>query len=184
MDSPMSTVDFRLMAFGFRIRDVFRPRIDVLREVDIEPGAKVLDYGCGPGGYVAPLAELVGPTGEVYALDINPLAIETTRRLVSRKRIENVRTIVSDCSTGLAEKSVDAALLYDTFHHLSRPDDVLRELHRVLTTVGVLSVSDHHMAEGDLIAGVTGAGLFELSRRGKRTYMFAKAGADTGEGGS
>ena len=176
MDKPMSTLDFRFMAFGFRIRDIFRPRIDILREAGIELGSHVLDYGCGPGGYISPLAELVGPTGQIYALDTHPAAIEATERVAARKRIKNIRMISSDCSTGLPQVSVDAVLLYDTFHHLSRPDDVLRELHRVLKTDGTLSFSDHHMEEQAIIAGVTGSGMFDLVEKGRRTYSFAKVG--------
>jgi len=173
----MSHLDFKVMAFGFRIRDIFRPRIDVLREVGIRSGSHVLDYGCGPGGYIPPLAELVGPTGHIYALDMNPAAIEATQRVVVGKKIKNVSTIVSDCSTGLPEESVDAVLLYDAFHDLAQPNDVLRELHRVLKTDGVLSFSDHHMQEQDIIAGVTGSGVFDLTKKGERTYSFAKVRA-------
>jgi ubiquinone/menaquinone biosynthesis C-methylase UbiE len=176
VDKPMSNLNFRLMAFGFRMRDIFRPRADVLREVSIGSGAHVLDYGCGPGSYIAPLAELVGPTGQIYALDINPAAIEATKRAAKRKRLENMTTILSDCDTGLQDGSVDAVLLYDTYHGLSQPDEVLRELHRVLKKDGTLSFSDHHMNEHDIVACVTGSGMFEPVNRGRRTYGFAKTG--------
>ena len=174
MDAPMSTFNFRLMALGFRIRDIFRPRIEVLREVKIEPGSRVLDYGCGPGGYVSPLAQLVGATGEIYALDLNPAAIEMTRRVAARKNLMNVITITSDCSTGLPEDSVDVVLLYDTFHHLSQPRAVLDELGRVLRADGVLSFSDHHMNEEDILTGMTASGVFRFVTKGRRTYSFTK----------
>lgn len=61
------------------------------------------------------------------------------------KKLANVETIHSDCKTGLPDNSVDAVLLYDTFHDLSDPDGVLEELHRVLKPDGILSFSDHHM---------------------------------------
>jgi ubiquinone/menaquinone biosynthesis C-methylase UbiE len=178
MEKPMSTLDFKIMSFGFRIRDIFRPRIDILREVGIRPGSSVLDYGCGPGGFIPAIAELVGPTGQIYALDLNPAAVEATQKLVRRKKIQNVRTIHSDCATGLPDRIVDAVLLYDTFHHLSRPDEVLQELQRVLKDEGVLSFSDHHMEEEDIAAGVAGSGRFKLANKGRRTYSFEKADAD------
>jgi len=177
MEKPISTLDFKIMSFGFRIRDMFRPRIDILREVGIRPGWSVLDYGCGPGSYIPPLAELAGPTGRIYALDLNPAAIEATRKRARRKKVENVRTILSDRSTGLPDSSVDAVLLYDTFHHLSQPNEVLQELQRVLKAEGVLSFSDHHMEEQDIISGVVGSGIFELAKKGRRTYSFSKADA-------
>ena len=64
-------------------------------------------------------------------------------------------------------------LLYDTFHDLSRPDDVLQELHRVLKSGGTLSFSDHHMKDQEILARVTKTGLFKLSKKGKKTYSFA-----------
>ncbi|MEA1907980.1 MAG: methyltransferase domain-containing protein, partial [Euryarchaeota archaeon] len=64
------------------------------------------------------------------------------------------------------------ALLYDVFHKLSDPDSVLEELHRVLMPDGILSFSDHHLKEDELVSGVTGGELFELLEKGKKTYSF------------
>ena len=83
MDKPMSKVGFKLMTLVFRIRDLFRPRMDLLKEVGVEPGFCILDYGCGPGSYIAPLAQLVGISGEIYALDINPFAIKEVRKIAA-----------------------------------------------------------------------------------------------------
>ena len=176
MGKPMSRVGFKLMTLVFRIRDILRPRMDLLKEAGIEPGFCVLDYGCGPGSYIAALAQLVGTSGEIYALDIHPLAIKEVQKTAARKAITNVKTIESDCKTGLPDNIVDVVLLYDTFHNLSQPDDVLRELHRVLKSGSTLSFSDHHMNEKDIITGVTKTGLFKLSTKGKKIYSFSKVG--------
>ena len=176
MDKPMSKVGFKLMALAFRIRDLLRPRMDVLKEVGIEPGFYVLDYGCGPGSYIAPLAQLVGNSGAIYALDINPLAIKSVRKIAAHEAIANIKTIESDCNSELPDNHVDVVLLYDTFHHLSQPDDVLRELHRVLKSDGILSFSDHHMKEHDIITRVTKTRWFKLAAKGKNTYRFSKMG--------
>jgi ubiquinone/menaquinone biosynthesis C-methylase UbiE len=174
MDKLMSRVEFKLMALVFRIRDFFRPRIDLLKEAGVEPGFCILDYGCGPGSYMAPLAQLIGISGVIYALDINPLAIKEVRKIAAQKSIKNIKTIESDCDTGLPHNHVDVVLLYDTFHNLTQPDDVLSELHRVLKSNGTLSFSDHHMKEQDIIMRVTKAGLFKFSTKGKKTYSFSK----------
>lgn len=176
MGKPMSRVGFKLMTLVFRIRDILRPRMDLLKEAGIEPGFCILDYGCGPGSYIAALAQLVGTSGEIYALDIHPLAIKEVQKTAARKAITNVKTIESDCKTGLPDNLVDVVLLYDTFHNLSQPDDVLRELHRVLKSGSTLSFSDHHMNEKDIITGVTKTGLFKLSTKGKKIYSFSKVG--------
>ena len=175
MDKPMSSIRFRLMSLMFKLRDIFLPRLDVLKEAGIESGFCVLDYGCGPGGYIVPLAELVGPSGKIHALDINPLAIKEVKKIAARKGIENIETIESNCNMGLSDNCVDVVLLYDTFHDLSQPDDVLRELHKVLKSDGTLSFSDHHMKEKDITTRVTNSGMFRLSKKGKKTYSFSKA---------
>jgi ubiquinone/menaquinone biosynthesis C-methylase UbiE len=174
MDKPMSNFDFQFMSVGYKFRDFFLPRLNILKEVGINPGFHVLDYGCGPGGYIIPLAELVGESGKVYALDIHPLAIQRVQDIASKKQLTNVETILSNCQTGLPDNSLDAILLYDIFHHLSDPDEVLRELHRALKPDGILSFSDHHMKENEIVSQVTNSGLFSLSRKGQRTYTFLK----------
>jgi ubiquinone/menaquinone biosynthesis C-methylase UbiE len=174
MDKTMSNFDFKFMALGYKFRDIRLPRINVLKEVGIKPGFHVLDYGCGPGSYIVPLAELVGKSGKIYALDIHPLAIQKVKDIASKKRLANLETILSDCQTGLPDKSLDVVLLYDIFHHLSDPDRVLKELHRVLKPVGILSFGDHHMKEKEIMAELTKDQLFKLLRKGQRTYTFLK----------
>ena len=172
MDKPMSNFDFKFMSVGYKFRDFFLPRKNILKEVGIKPGFQVLDYGCGPGGYIVPLAKLVGKSGKVYALDIHPLAVQKVQDIASKKQLINVETILSDCKTGLPDKSLDVVLLYDAFHHLSDPATKLEELYRVLKPDGILSLSDHHMKENEIVAAVTNSGLFRLSRKGQRTYTF------------
>lgn len=171
-----SNAGFRLMALSFKIRDILRPRIAILKEADIKPGYYVLDYGCGSGSYIPDTARLVGESGLVYALDVHPLAIKMVQNLATKMKLEHVKTIRSDCRTGLPDKSLDVVLLYDTFHDLDRPDEVLKEIHRSLKSAGTLSFSDHHMTEEEIVSKVTEHGLFRLLRKGKRTYSFLKVG--------
>jgi len=162
------------MSLGYKFRDLRLPRKNILRELGIKPGFHVLDYGCGPGSYIIPLAEFVGESGKVYALDIHPLAIQKVQNIASKKQLANVETILSDCQTGLPDNSLDVVVLYDVFHHLSDPDAVLKELHRVLKPDGILSFSDHHMKENEIVSQVTNSGLFRLLKKGRRTYSFLK----------
>ena len=174
MDKAESNLGFGLMAFGYKFRDLRLPRKDILEEVGIRPGFHVLDYGCGPGSYIVAIAELVGDSGKICALDIHPLAVRKVKDIASKKQLANVETILSDCQTGLPDNSLDVVLLYDIFHHFSDPNRILKELHRVLKPDGVLSVSDHHMKEDEIVSGVTNSGLFSLSAKGQRTYSFLK----------
>lgn len=175
VNKPMSNIAFKFMSLGLKLRDLLRPRSNVLKEAGIKPGFAVLDFGCGPGGYIAPVIELVGPSGKIHALDIHPLAIHEVKKIAKRKGFENILTIESDCNTGLPDSCLDTVLLYDVFHDLARPNDVLRELHRILKPGGTLSFSDHHMKEDEVVKRVIEAGIFRLVRKGNKTYSFAKA---------
>ncbi len=175
MDKPMSSFHFKLMAFFFKFRDMFIPPKEIVTQAGIKPGFHVLDYGCGAGSYSIAAANIVGESGKVYALDIQPLAVEMVKNKSEKKGLNNIETILSHCRTGLPDESIDFVILFDIYHELSEPESVLQELHRVLKPDGKLSFSDHHLKEGaDQIASM---GLFRLSgkKTGKTvTYTFVK----------
>lgn len=170
----MQNLSFRMMALLFKIRDLASPRADVLQETGIGPGSRVLDFGCGPGSYLTPASEMVGEAGKVYALDIHPLAEKSVQRLIRRKRLTNVETIISDRKISLPDSHLDLVLLYDILHHLGDPGGVLAEIHRVLKPEGSLSVSDHHLKEDEIVSKITGTGLFRPAQKGKKTIAFRK----------
>lgn len=170
----MLNTSFRIMAFMFEIRDLLAPRKNVLKEIKIEPGFKILDFGCGPGSYSVIAARMVEPNGKIYALDIHPMAIQTVQKKARRKGLSNIEIILSERATGLDENAVDVVLLFDVFHELSETEAVLTELNRVLKPDGILAFSDHHLSENEVLSRVTGSGHFELIRRNKKTYSFRK----------
>jgi ubiquinone/menaquinone biosynthesis C-methylase UbiE len=170
----MEDSHFRTMCLMYKFRDLFLPRRKILRELDIKPDFRILDFGCGPGSYSMVAARLVGDSGKVFALDIHPLAIQRVEKSASRKGLTNIETIQSDCATGLRDESIDAAFLYDILHHLSEPDAVLGELHRVLKPEGILSVNDHHLTEEEILSRISSGGLFGVSKKGKRVCNFTK----------
>ncbi|MDY7039795.1 MAG: class I SAM-dependent methyltransferase [Chloroflexota bacterium] len=174
MNSSMNTLEFNLTSLWFKLRDLLSPPEDTLSEVGIEAWFCVLDYGCGPGSYSLVAAQWVDQSGKVYAADINAIALKHVQKVASKRGLTNVETIHTDCATDLPSDSVDAVLLYDTYHDLTDPDAVLEELHRVLKPGSILSCSDHHMTEENILTAVTKRGLFGLSHKGKKTYQFLK----------
>jgi len=174
MKKLMSNLGFCLMAFTFKVRDLFVPRIEILNEVGIKPGYKILDYGCGSGSYINILADMVGKSGKIYGLDINPLAIQMVQRIVAKNQLANVETVLSERETGLLDESMNVVLLYDVLHDLSNPDKIIRELHRVLKSDGILSVSDHHLEDEDIVSRMTNEGFFRLLKKDILTCSFIK----------
>ncbi len=174
MKKPMPTLMFKGMSFVFKLRDLFKPRDEVLNEVDISPGFKVLDFGCGPGSYVTGTSKRVGKDGKVFALDIHPLAVKKVKDTALKLGLSNVETICSDCQTGLKNNEIDVVLLYDIFHMLNDQKGVLAEIHRILKDSGILSFSDHHMKKKDILLAMEEIGLFKLRKKNKNTYCFIK----------
>lgn len=175
MEKKMSNTGFRMMIHvGMPIRNLFMPPEKMLAEVEVKPGYKVLDYGCGPGTFTILMAERVGPSGIVYALDIHPLAIASVERKARKRHLANIRTILSGCSTSLPDNSLDVILFFDVLHALDHQQEVLVELHRVLASNGTMCFSDHHMKEVQIQKGLTEKRLFMLRGKGRRTYLFQK----------
>jgi ubiquinone/menaquinone biosynthesis C-methylase UbiE len=174
MEEPDSDIVFHANTLMFKFRDFFFPRRKILEEAGIKPGFKILDYGCGSGSYIPDASELAGPSGKVYALDINPVAIEMVQSLASIRQLKNVETILTDYNTGLLGASVDVVFFYDTFHALKEPQLVMKEIHRILKPDGILSFRDRYLKEEEIMEGVTRKRLFKLKKKGKRTYTFKK----------
>jgi len=176
--SLYSNVAFRAMALLFRLRDLIHPPVRTLEDAGIKPGMTVLDFGCGPGAFSIAAAQLAGPDGKVYALDIHPLAVRSVQRAAARRGIGNIKPIRGDSLSEIPAESIDTVLLYDLLHEVENPIPTLAAIHRVLKPKGVLSVTDHHLKE-DVLGTVTGTGRFRLVRRGRRTVTFERADTPT-----
>src|ERR671915_37721 len=165
IDKPMSKFSFKAMILILRVRDLFRPPQKVLSEVDmIKPGTHVLDYGCGSGNYTIIAAELVGPYGKVYAVDIHPLAIREVQNKADIKCLRNIQTILTDCNTKLPDSSVDVVLLFYVLHDFKNPDLIIKEINRLLKSTGVLLVIDHKL-ENEKVVSILGRAAENLKLR-------------------
>ena len=172
-DKPMHNRKFKGMSLVLKFRDVFyKPRKILMCSAILKPGSIVLDYGCGPGSYSIESAQAVGEAGKIYSLDIHPLAIENVQKLASERGLTNIETILSDCKTSLPAESVDVVLLYYTFHYLKNSDLVLKELHRVMKSEGILSFMDFNIKK--FSATIIDSGLFKLEKENKKIYTFSK----------
>ncbi|MEW6609452.1 MAG: class I SAM-dependent methyltransferase [bacterium] len=175
MEKKMSNLKFKMMAnIGMPIRNLLMPPEKMLAEVEIKTGCQVLDFGCGPGIFTIMIAEKIGQSGIVYALDIHPLAIRMLKQKAQKKGLTNIKTILSDCSTSLPDNSIDLIVFFDVFHQLNNQEEVLAELHRLLKSNAILCFSDHHMKESQILPRFIEGGLFRLKEKGKRTFTFGK----------
>ena len=85
----------------------------------IVPGARVVDLGCGPGTFLADLAERVGSPGRVTGVDAAEDAVRAAGALVEQLglggRVDIVRARIED--TGLAAGGFDVAFMRNVLGH-------------------------------------------------------------------
>ena len=177
---PESDLSFRLMALALRLREWLVDTEKALKEVGLQRGQTVLDYGCGVGSYALPAAQLVGQEGTVHALDIHPLATQTVEGRARKQGLTNVHTIRSALDTGLADEMVDVVLLYDVVHAVNNKQGLLRELGRVLKPGGILSVKPDHIGSDRLVEIAAEAGLELVRSHGGKVWDFEKPAAEEG----
>lgn len=169
-----SNLNFRLMAIEFWLRDRFNPPAEILKKAGVAPGMKILDFGCGPGGFSVAAAGLVGSRGEVYAVDIHPLALQSIERARKRLNLTNLHPLHSSKTGDLQDQTIDRMLLYDILHDVEDPQEVLRELYRLLRPDGLISIKDHRLRDDEVRAQMTEQDLFQPAGNTGETLLFGR----------
>ena len=114
----------------------------ILKAFRLRPGMRIADIGSGTGFFAIPAAEIVGPTGRVYAVDLSPEMLEDLRTKLQRAQTGNLEALRStEDRVPLPDASVDFAFLACVLHELDGPGTLL-EARRVLTPAGRLGVVD------------------------------------------
>ena len=141
----------------------------LIRRLDLAPGMRVLDAGCGPGRLTIPLARAVGPGGEVVALDGQREMLEKLQKRLEAEGIGNVRPVRTVLGEGaLGEGRFDRVVLAMVLGEARDRREAARELYAALVPGGVLSVTEifgdpDHRRPSTIRREVEAAG-FRLSR--------------------
>jgi SAM-dependent methyltransferase len=115
-----------------------------LTVLKIATGAAVADIGAGSGYITEKLAARVGPTGRVFANDVQPQMLQILAGRLARKKITNVTLVQGELDDPkLAPASVDLEILVDVYHEFSRPQPMLRHLRDALTPGGRLVLLEY-----------------------------------------
>lgn len=109
----------------------------------IQEGMTALDIGCGPGFFAIPMAQLVGTTGRVIAVDLQEGMLDIVRRKITGTEIEK-RIVLHKCgknSIGISEP-VDFILLFYMVHEIPDRAAFLSEIERILKPTGQVLVAE------------------------------------------
>jgi ubiquinone/menaquinone biosynthesis C-methylase UbiE len=132
-----------LSIFEYPDRD---QKLQVNRVMDIlglKAGSTVADIGAGSGWFTLRAAKRVGPSGLVYAVDINPEAISYINDRAKREHLENIRAIRGhEDDPLLPDNSIDSVLLLKTYHEVAQPVRLLQKLRQALKPGALVGVID------------------------------------------
>lgn len=111
--------------------------------LEVQPGTRVADLGAGDGTYAVALARRVGPTGHVYATEIDDERLAEIRQAVTEAGLSNVTVIEGAVSnTNLPDACCDALFSRLVYHHLADPEAINADIFRALRPGGRLVIID------------------------------------------
>ncbi len=120
----------------------------LLPPLKIKPGDVVADIGAGSGYYTIKLAELVGPRGKVYAVDIQPEMLAIIKNRVKAAKLANVETIQNtETELKLPPNSTDLILLVDVYHEFAYPYEMTVEMVKALKPGGRMVFVEFRMED-------------------------------------
>jgi len=152
----------------------FKDPYGKLKEAGLKPNQKVLEVGCGPGFFTIPAAQIVGEGGFIYAVDVNPLAIQRVRQKIEKEGVKNVEPLErSGSDTGLPDGSIELAFIFGTLNFSGGLEGILSELGRVLKPGGTLSFEKAGGSEEEFRSLIEGREFKYSDRRG-RIFTFKK----------
>ena len=95
----------------------------------LKPGMVVADIGAGSGYYTSRMAKRVGPTGRVYATDIQQGMLDLLERRIKAEALTNVTTVLGGMDDPkLPAHAIDLAIMVDVYHELQQPQIFLQRL--------------------------------------------------------
>ncbi len=115
-----------------------------LDALNLKRGNVVADIGAGVGYMSLRLAKRVGPTGKVYANDLQPQMLDLLRQNAAKAGLANIVTVLGDVTDPkLPANTMDLVLLVDVYHEFSQPQAMLRKIRETLKPDGRLVLLEY-----------------------------------------
>ncbi|OGG80545.1 hypothetical protein A3A39_01500 [Candidatus Kaiserbacteria bacterium RIFCSPLOWO2_01_FULL_54_13] len=112
----------------------------------IQGGMRVADFGAGSGAYTFAIAERLGGSGKVYAIDVQRDLLRRVANEATRRGYKNVEVIWADLemprASKLADGSIDLILVSNLLFQVPDKLPILREARRIVKPSGSVVVID------------------------------------------
>ena len=144
---------------------------EVIKSLAIQKGWNIGDLGAGGGYYTYRFAEETGPTGKVFAADINQEFLTGIAKTAKEKGFQNVHTILSgEDDSKFEDHSLDLIFIRNTFHHFDNKNHYMQKLVTKLKTGGKIALIDykqdlnvspvgHKVSKSEILAAIQETGL-------------------------
>jgi precorrin-6B methylase 2 len=137
-------------------RPVYRYRTAIASLLQMKPGMAAAEIGAGSGFVARELAAQVGPSGTVFAVELEPTMVAWMSERAKAEGLANFTAVQGKVdATGLEPASVDGVLMVNAFSYLERPEAMLAATAVALKPTGILVIVDFPL-EG---SGATRAGI-------------------------
>lgn len=150
----------------------------VMNILRISEGKSVADIGAGSGWFTVRAAKRIGEKGKVYAVEISEDALGYIDERKQKENLPNIETVRgAEDDPKLPADSVDSALILKTYHEISQPVKVLKNLLPALKENALVGIIDRN-GEGNDHGIKKETVIEEMNRAGfvlKDEYDFVKA---------
>ena len=147
-----------------------QPPDAVLEAIGIKPGMIIGEVGAGRGRYTVQIASRIGPSGRIYANDINQDALRFLEGRCEENGLANVETVLGSVTeTKLPRAALDLVIMVNVVHCLEKPVELLRNISSSLKPEGRIAI-----VEGSLDKEPAAAGEWFL--RSKLLRIYEEAG--------
>jgi ubiquinone/menaquinone biosynthesis C-methylase UbiE len=170
-------VEYWQKVFDDPKRDEWQKPAATIEALRISPGDRVADLGAGTGYFLPYLVEAVGPSGTVFAVEVEPNLVAHRRERAEPLGAPPLLPILASLDDArLPDKSVDLILIVDTFHHLDDRLAYLGRLKHDLSDRGRMAIvdwkkeelpegprPDHKIAREQVVRELDAAGFRQIS---------------------
>ena len=127
-------------------RRKLQPPVGIIEGSGIKTGQRVLEIGCGSGGFTTFVARAIGPTGHVEALDIQSAMLSQLEKKLALPENQDIQNITlhqaSAYELPFEDGILDLVYMITVLPEIPDQSRALVEIRRVLKPGGILAVSE------------------------------------------
>lgn len=116
----------------------------IVSELNVAPNEIIADFGAGHGFFAIAFAKIVGPSGQIFAIDVLPTALEAIRSQAKIEGLFNIKVIRGNLEklggSSLPKESCDLVMIANVLFQAPDKSTLLDEAKRVLKESGRLAV--------------------------------------------